>query len=204
LFSRSGKTVREKADRLRSQLALPERYFLYVGRLVRPKGVLDLLEAYASLPVELRSQVSVVLAGNGPMRPELESLAREIYPGEVQFAGFVHRDDLPNYYSLAECLVLPTHSDTWGMVVNEALASGLPVICSDVAGCAADLVQSNGRLVACGDVRQLANAMQEISSDEALRGRMSQASEILGQSYSPEICAAGLADATLSMEAYVG
>jgi 1,2-diacylglycerol 3-alpha-glucosyltransferase len=202
LFSASSLAQAQPA-RLRSQLALPNKYFLFVGRLVRAKGVLDLLEAYALLAPELREQFSLVFAGEGPMRSELESGAREIYPGTVHFAGFVQRDELADYYALANCLVLPTHSDTWGMVVNEAMAAGLPVICTRVTGCAADLVHDNGRLVSVGDASELASAMEEIASDPALRGRMSSESRELIRGFSPEMCAAGLAEATSVQEAHV-
>jgi len=203
LFSASGSVVQQQPTRLRAQLALPEKYFLFVGRFVRAKGVLDLLEAYALLAPTLREQFSLVFVGDGPMRSEIESRAREIYPGTVHFAGFVHRDDLPTYYTLAECLVLPTHSDTWGMVVNEAMACGLPVICTDVAGCAADLVRANGRIVSAGNIGELSVAMEEIASDPALRSRMASESRELIQTYSPETCAAGLAEASSALEAYV-
>jgi len=202
LFS-AGRGPQTSPVRLRSQLALPNKYFLFVGRLVRAKGVLDLLEAYALLAPELREQFSLVFAGEGPMRSELESRARDIYPGTVHFAGFVQRDDLADYYALADCLVLPTYSDTWGMVINEAMAAGLPVICTRVAGCAADLVHDNGRLVPVGDASELASAMGEIARDPVLRGRMSSESRELIRGFSPEICAAGLAQATSVQEAHV-
>jgi glycosyltransferase involved in cell wall biosynthesis len=203
LFSAAQSRAQQPSTRLRSRLALPDKYYLFVGRLVRAKGVLDLLEAYALLAPELRERFSVVFAGDGPMRSELEARAREIYPGTIHFAGFVHRDDLPAYYALADCLVFPTHSDTWGMVVNEAMTSGLPVICTRVAGCAADLIRDNGRLVSAGNLGELALAMEEIARDPDLRGRMACESRELIRSFSPENCAAGLAQASSAMEAHV-
>ena len=194
LFSHLERVAGEKGERLRGELGLPERYFLFVGRLVRAKGAFDLLQAYASLPADLRTQAGLVFAGNGPARAELESIARSIFPGNVHFAGFVHREDLASYYSLAECLVLPTHSDTWGMVVNEAMVCGLPVICTDVAG-AAELVRTNGRLVPPRRPEQLSAAMQEVAADGALRCRMSRESRKIIQDYSPQACAAGIANA---------
>jgi glycosyltransferase involved in cell wall biosynthesis len=203
LFSGCGKAALRNAARLRAELTLPDRYFLYVGRLVQSKGVLDLLDAYRSIPAELRSQVGLVLAGDGPLRSELEARAREISPGCVSFSGFVHREDLATYYSLAECLVLPTLSDTWGLVVNEAMACGLPVICTEVAGCAADLVQNSGILVPPGDPKQLSEAMQTMASDRVSRDAMSCVAANLIQFYSPEVCAAGLAQASLASGAHV-
>lgn len=199
LFSELAGRAREKGERLRGELGLPDRYFLFVGRLVRAKGPFDLLQAYAELPADLRVQVGLVFAGNGPARAELESVARTIFPGNVHFAGFVHRDELAWYYSLAECLVLPTHSDTWGMVVNEAMVCGLPVICTEVAG-AAELVRTNGRMVPPRNPDQLSQAMQEVASDAGLRFRMSQESRRMIRDYSPEACAAGIASAVCAGE----
>jgi glycosyltransferase involved in cell wall biosynthesis len=201
LFASKSKAANERASRLRGELGLPARYFLFVGSLVKRKGVFDLLDAYQRLSPELRSQIGLVFAGDGPERAELESFARSIFPGSVYFPGFIQRDQLAGYYGLAECLVLPTHSDPWGLVVNEAMACGLPVICTDVAGCAADLVKSNGRLVTKEDTANLADAMKEIACDPSLREQMSRESSELIQNYSPELCAAGIAQAALGIEA---
>jgi glycosyltransferase involved in cell wall biosynthesis len=201
LFLSLSKIARANEIRLRGELGIPTRYFLFVGRLVKRKGVFDLLDAYESLNPDLRSEIGLVLAGDGPERAELEASARTIFPGSIYFPGFVQRDRLPAYYALAECLVLPTHSDPWGLVVNEAMACGLPVICTDVAGCAADLVKTNGRVVAKRDIANLASAMRDIACDRRLRDDMSRKSSELIQNYSPEICAAGIAHAALATEA---
>ena len=198
LFSAGEKAARAQEERLRSELGLPLRYFLFVGRLVKSKGVIDLLEAYNRLSPDLRANLGLVFVGDGTHRAELESRARSILPGTVHFAGFVHRDELANYYGLAECFVFPTHSDPWGLVVNEAMACGLPVICTNVAGCAADLVKANGRAVAPRDLQQLATAMQEVATDPYLRARMSRHSRDLIQGYSPQACATGIAEAAFS------
>jgi glycosyltransferase involved in cell wall biosynthesis len=129
---------------------------------------------------------------------ELERIAKAICPGTIRFAGFVQRDQLAGYYGLADCLVFPTHSDPWGLVVNEAMACGLPVICGESAGCAADLVKANGRLIDPRNAHQLADAMKEIAIDADLRRQMSRESlKIIGK-YSPEICTAGITEAALA------
>jgi len=199
LFSTRVAALRNDPGRLRGELGLPPRYFLFVGRLVEAKGVLDLLEAYGKLSPELRSEVGLVFAGDGPLRADCEAIAHSIFPGAVHFPGFVHRDELAGYYGLAECFILPTHTDPWGLVVNEAMACGLPVICSDVAGCAADLVKANGRIVAAQNTEQLAAAMQELATDSRLRQRMSRESVSLIHHYSPQACAAGIAEAARSV-----
>lgn len=198
LFESKQQDAQSRAERIRGELGLPPRYLLFVGRLVRSKGVTDLMGAYAALPADARAEISLVFAGDGAMRAELESLAREVYPGSVYFAGFIQRDDLASYYALAECLVMPTHSDPWGLVVNEAMACGLPVICTNVAGCAADLVLENGIVVEPGNTQQLRDAMLTMARDANLRQSMSRESVRLIRDYSPHACAAGIAEATLS------
>lgn len=204
LFASAGAAVRQNETQLRAQLALPERYFLFVGRLVAGKGVFDLLDAYERLAPALREEIGLVIAGEGPMRAELESRTRNIHPGRLYFAGFIHRDELATYYALAECFVFPTRTDTWGLVVNEAMACGLPIICTRVAGCAADLVHENGRLVSPANVDELADAMEDIATHAEIRQRMARESRRVIQTYSPETFAAGLALAATVSEAHVG
>ncbi|MGC2184509.1 MAG: glycosyltransferase family 4 protein [Terriglobales bacterium] len=201
LFAQRAEVVRQEAARYRQALGLPPRFFLFVGRLVREKGVFDLLEAYGKLTPELRTLVSLVLVGEGIAREELVRRAVQIVPGQVQCAGFVHRDQLATYYALAESFVFPSHSDTWGLVVNEAMACGLPVISSAAAGCAADLVQDhwNGRVVERGDVIQLASAMEKLGRDSALRTQMGSHSRERIVKYSPAACAAGIAQAAIAV-----
>jgi len=198
LFGSRADDARRNAPRVRAELDLPARYFLFAGRLVKSKGVFELLEAYGILNDNLRSQVGLVFAGDGPLRSELESIAKSICPRTIRFAGFVHRDELASYYGLADCLVFPTLSDPWGLVVNEALACGLPVICGQSAGCAADLVKSNGRVIDPRNVGQLSRAMEELATDADLRREMSRESLKIIRNYSPEICAAGIAQAALT------
>ena len=202
-FGQGAQKARDNAAVLRQALHLPARYFLFVGRLVPEKGVFDLLHAYGALAPELRATIGLVFGGDGVARPELEKRAAAITPGAVYFAGFVHREQLPSYYGLAEALVFPTRSDTWGLVVNEAMACGLPIIASSVAGCATDLVEDywNGRVVRSSDTSQFAHAMNELACDAALRSLMGRRGRDRILRYSPEACAAGIAEAVLSCEA---
>jgi glycosyltransferase involved in cell wall biosynthesis len=202
LFAGRAAAVRQD-DKLRRQgLQLPERFFLFVGRLVGEKGVLDLLEAYGKLTPALRAAIGLVFVGEGSARAELARRATQIEPGQVQCAGFVHRDQLASYYALADVFIFPSHTDPWGLVVNEAMACGLPVISSDAAGCTEDLVEDhwNGRVVRRGDVAQLASAMENLGQDSAVRAQMGNHSRERILSYSPEACADGIARAALSFK----
>jgi len=188
LFASAAETARRNKMFLRRELALPERYFLFVGRLVREKGVFELLSAYSNLDENLRAEIGLVFVGDGESRRQLEELAISISRGIIKFAGFAQREHLGAYYGLAEMLILPTYTDTWGMVVNEAMACGLPVLVSRVAGCATDLVRENwnGMLVAPRDVPSLEQAMRCLAMQSDLCKRMGARSAEHISSYSPK------------------
>ena len=200
LFAMLAEHTSAHANEFREKLKLPSRFILFVGRLVPEKGVFDLLEAYAKLESSLRSEVGLVFAGDGVSREELAQQAKRISPGSVCFPGFARRDDLAGLYALAETLVLPTHSDPWGLVVNEAMACGLPIIVSSVAGCSADLVEDgwNGYVVPARDAERLSVAINSLVRQPELKQRMSTRSLERIRSYSPEACANGLAAAAIS------
>ena len=195
LFAAAAAKARQDPDATRSSLSLPSRYFLFIGRLVKEKGVFDLLAAYAKLEKDVRRGIGLVFAGDGEVRPELEEQARAVSPGVIRFAGFVHREHLAKYYALADALILPTHTDTWGLVVNEAMACGLPIVVSRVAGCVADLVDEgwNGFLCAPGDATSLAVAMKKLADSPELCTTMGANSAQRISQYSPQTWAEGLA-----------
>lgn len=197
LFATQAEATLAHATEFREKLKLPARYILFVGRLVPEKGVFDLLEAYAKLEKTVRSEVGLVFAGDGVSREELAQRAARISPGTVGFPGFAQRQDLAGLYALAEALVLPTHSDPWGLVVNEAMACGLPIIVSSVAGCSSDLVEDggNGYIVPSRNVEKLYVAIDSMVRQPELRRRMSERSRERIRNYSPEVCADGLAAA---------
>jgi glycosyltransferase involved in cell wall biosynthesis len=203
LFAALADKARQIKTQVRARQALPLRFFLYVGRLVRAKGVFELVEAYARLGEEVRAQVGLVFVGDGADRSELLEQASRVVPGTIQFTGFVHREELPEFYALADALIFPTHSDTWGLVVNEAMSCGLPVIATSVAGCVADLVQDggNGFVVSPKDPSQLAAAMAGMAGDSVRRDEMGFGSRERIEAYSPAAWAEGLVKATESIRA---
>jgi glycosyltransferase involved in cell wall biosynthesis len=199
-FEQGSASIRQRANFHRFDLGLPSRFFLFTGRLVREKGIFDLLDAYRMLPAELQREVGLVYVGDGPDRASLQRRSKGV-PGSVVLAGFAQRDRLVQFYALADAFVFPTHADAWGLVMNEAMACGLPVICSDAAGCATDLVRDNGYVVPCRDVTRLSAAMEQVALDNDLRLRMAKCSRELVRSFSPALCAAGIVNAILAQEA---
>jgi glycosyltransferase involved in cell wall biosynthesis len=142
----------------------------------------------------MRRQIGLVFVGDGAELEKMQEAAARIAPGTIQFSGFVHREELPEYYALADALIFPTHSDPWGLVVNEALACSLPVIISEVAGCAEDLVQDgwNGFVLPPSDPAQLAMAMARLAGDSGLRLTMASNSKGKIAAYSPAAWAEGV------------
>ncbi len=117
----------------------PRPALLVVGALIRRKGLEELLRAAAE--VQRAGHVfSMTLVGDGPERPVLEVLIAELGLQHVTLHGSVTPDAMAGIYRSADVLVFPTLEDVWGLVVNEALWSGLPVLCSRWAGCAEEIV----------------------------------------------------------------
>lgn len=201
LFSKLAETARRDESAVRSRHRLPSRYFLYVGRLIKEKGVFELLEAYAQLKAEIRANIGLVFAGTGAANRELVERAARIVPGTIQFLGFVHREHLPGIYALADGLIFPTHSDPWGLVVNEAMACSLPVVVTNVAGCASDLVRDgwNGFVLQPRDVSGLAFAMANLAEDSERRMEMRTRGKDRVKANSPAAWAQGIVEAVESV-----
>ena len=136
--------------------------FLTVARLTEVKAVDVLLEAYAQYRQRSDDPWALTVVGDGPERARLEALAGD----GVTFAGFAQGDALGHAYGRADAFVLPSRKDTWGLVVNEAQAAGLPVIVSTGAGCAVDLVDegANGVTVPPGDAPALTDALARVAT----------------------------------------
>jgi len=140
---------------------LPERYFLYVGRLASEKNLEMLIRAYAGARQRC-ARTELVLVGDGPLRGTLERQVRESGLGDcVHIVGLKSTEETLPYYAFAHGFVLPSQREPWGLVVNEALAAGLPVIVSNRCGCAGDLVGhgTNGLLFDATDENQLTESL---------------------------------------------
>ncbi len=194
-FAERAAAARGNREETRARLGLPERYFLNVGRMVWKKNLETLIDAYKQAKDRLGPTCpALVLVGSG----KLERVLRErclahglsVYQSaanapqarrgaaDVYILGFRQIDELPAFYALAECFVLPSREEEWGLVVNEAMACGLPVVVSRVAGCARDLVKhgENGFLFDPFDPAALADHLETIARDPARARTMGEAS----------------------------
>ena len=162
---------------------------LYVGRLANEKGVDVLLRAARGL------DATVVLAGTGPEEHALRAIA----PEGTRFLGHVDRDDLPGWYASTDVLVLPSRSEPWGMPLNEGAAAGLPLVATDAAGAAHELIEDgvNGFRVPAGDVAALHDALKRLVDDAGFRRAAGARSREIAARFTPDVWADAVAS-TLS------
>ncbi len=146
---------------------------LYVGYFNPRKGLPGLVEAFQQ---QANAEDQLVLAGDGPDKEMLQQMAAG--DGRIHFPGYVEGAQKSSWYAAADLFVLPTLHDPWGLVVNEAMAFGLPIITTQAAGCA-ELVDGNGRVIPANNVQALADALQELLSNPASRATMGQRSREL-------------------------
>lgn len=177
-FFRSGADrARADIDAALDELALEATppFFLASNRFIERKNLSMLLAAYDAYRSGSDAPWPLVLLGDGPLRERLEREAEAI--GGVYFPGFRQIEELPLFYGLAGAFVHPAANDQWGLVVNEAMAAGLPVLVSTGAGSAHDLVHEgeNGYRFEADDPAQLAQLLAEITSsaDREMMGRRS-------------------------------
>ena len=165
--------------RRREQLGLSGCVFIYVGRLWSGKGTDGLLDAYESLATGGR-EVSLLMLGDGP--DEQRYRARAARLPRVVFAGFVQPREIAAHYALADVMVFPTLGDPHGLVVEEAMVAGLPVICTSAAGdIAARLPDGEaGFVVAPGDTAALERRMRQLVEEPARRRAMGARAAALG------------------------
>lgn len=170
---------------------------LFSGKLSRRKGVDLLIDAARRLPGETRSRTVLAFLGDGALRGDLERQAAAGSGVRAIFLGFQNQRQLSRYYHASDVLVLPSRqSETWGLVVNEALHHGVPCVVSDKVGCGPDLIEHGrtGQIFSTGSAYALAGALQhtlELVGREDVR----HACRTKVASYSAEQAAAGIAEA---------
>jgi glycosyltransferase involved in cell wall biosynthesis len=165
---------------------------LFCAKLQPWKGPMDLVEAFARANV---ANAYLVFAGDGPLRSTLERKVAELgIEDRVRFLGFMNQSQLPSVYVSADVLVLPSLYEPFGLVVNEAMLCGCPVVVSDKVGAKFDLVRSdeNGYVFPAGNVGALAEILREILSNSERQARMGAAARQRMQTWSPREYVDGL------------
>jgi glycosyltransferase involved in cell wall biosynthesis len=168
-FAQRAIEIRNQKFDMRKKYGLPENYFLASARFIAKKNLPRLIGAYAEYRQRSASAGNapwdLVLLGDGPLRETLNTqLSTLNLHAHVHLPGFKQYDELPAYYALAKAFVHASTTEQWGLVVNEAVASGLPVIVSDRCGCVPELVADNGLTFDPENEDELAARLLEMAS----------------------------------------
>lgn len=183
------------AQNLKARLGGNQRLVLLSsGALIPRKGMDILIQAYHSLTKEIQQKCALVIIGDGPEKEKLVALAQN--SPYIFIEGFKEKHEIPYYFSIADIFVFASHYDGWGLVINEALAAGLPVISSGSVTAARDLIEpgTNGYVCANNDPEEFKNFITLLVTDDQRRKEIGGKNRELGQAISSENCAKKLFD----------
>jgi glycosyltransferase involved in cell wall biosynthesis len=174
--------------KIRTSWGIPEgsRVVLFCGKFIERKRPLDVVRAFAR--VDLKNAY-LVLVGDGPMERRVAEECRLAgVENRIRLTGLVKHSDLPGVYASANVLVVPSDHEPWGLSVNEAMISGIPVIASDRVGSAGDLIENGvtGFVYPVGDVEKLASILRELLDDPGRMMTMGEAARRRMEQWSPE------------------
>jgi glycosyltransferase involved in cell wall biosynthesis len=183
---------------LRASLGARERIALVAGRLEESKGVLPLLDAWRTLPEAKRADWTLLFVGDGPLARAVDDARRACGAGAIAHMPALRPDALAAVYAASDLLVFASLGDPWGLVVNEAMACGLPVLCSRLAGCADDLIApgETGWLCDPTDPARLRSEIARALADPA-RDRIAARARDTAKRFGPATLAGGLRRAIL-------
>lgn len=194
-FRAEAERTRSSRAALRQRFGVPEgaTCVLFVGRLSLEKNVAELIRGVAGAP-----GLFLLMVGSGPEQPSLARLAQELLPGRHRFAGFLNYDELGDGYTAGDVFGLASSHEPWGLVCNEAMNFGLPLVVSDRVGAAPDLITAGetGFIYPSGDIQALSRAL--LSADALIRrdrARVAQAALARIERYSVEAMVSGLCEA---------
>ena len=178
----------EERQMLRRAIDAKGLVFLYVGQLIVRKGVAELLAGWARLERAAPDSGSLVIIGDGAARDELRGTAESLGMRNVRFVGRVDYDRIAPYYAAADVFVMPTLEDNWSLVVPEAMACGLPVLCSKYNGCWPELVHTggNGRVFDPLDSADVFRALEWCLANRERLPQMGRNSRIIVGDHSPQ------------------
>jgi glycosyltransferase involved in cell wall biosynthesis len=204
-FLKGAQIAKKNEESNRRKYGLPEKYFLASSRFIEKKNLPLLISAYREYLDEVINQgveedsiYHLVILGDGELRGILENLVdQKDLADKVHMPGFKQYNDLPMYYGLASLFIHASTTEQWGLVVNEAMASGLPVLVSDRCGCTGDLVApgTNGYTFSPDDRGELTNLMINMVSADVDLTIMGESSRKIISKWSPASFGEGLLNA---------
>jgi glycosyltransferase involved in cell wall biosynthesis len=174
----------------RQQHGLPEHVIMFVGRFSPEKGFPLLVEIVERLQ-KSGQNVGLLIIGDGPRREEYKKLVERLTPGSALLLGFVQPSDLPFFYAQADLLLVPSVSEPWGFVVQEALACRLPVVCSRHVGSAYDLIKNGETGFVCNNIHEYLESITLLLADPAARAQIGLNGSRRAREFSPQAAADG-------------
>lgn len=179
---------RPNRDPKQQILGIASHNFIFVGRLIDYKNLFNFLEAFAEAQKQVNTDWGVIILGDGEQKEELQQFVQTKQIKNISFQKGVSWQQVPEYLALSDVLVLPSYSEPWGLVVNEAMACGMPVLVSEKCGCAIDLVQSgiNGYTFSPYNKGEIMTFLLKFMSQTQNLQEMGKASQQIIQEYSPE------------------
>jgi glycosyltransferase involved in cell wall biosynthesis len=184
-------------DKIREKLGFDKetRVVVFAGRFAEIKRPMDLLYAFKLL--ESKGDYGLLLLGDGKLKPECEEYVLKNNLKRIRFAGFKNTTEISEMYAAGDCIVLPSRNETWGLVINEAMNFGLPVIVTDKVGCGPDLVipGENGFVYPMGDVNALAESIMNVFENNDKKKTMGVRSKEIVSEYSVETNVQGILEA---------
>jgi glycosyltransferase involved in cell wall biosynthesis len=201
-FSTFTKALRPKKNEIRAEWKIVSSAFtfLFCGKFIEKKRPLDILKALTIVCKKMErfeKQIHLLMAGDGQMKTECELFAKN-NSLPVTFTGFLNQSEIVRAYVASDCLVLPSdYGETWGLVVNEAMACGLPAIVSDRVGCGPDLVVEGvtGGIFPFGDIDALSEKLISFAQNPDKTKAMGEQAKKLIKKYSIEEVVKGTIDA---------
>jgi glycosyltransferase involved in cell wall biosynthesis len=178
-FKNESEKYRQYKEELKSRLEInSELTILSIAQLIRRKGIHLLIEAFSLVRKEF-GNVGLAILGEGKSKGELIRLCQKLKLKDVYFIGSVPYSQLIQYYALADIFALPSLEEVWGLVLNEAMACGLPVITTKAVGAVPDLIKDgeDGFVVNAGDSHQLHQAIKNMLQNRDRMKRMGQTAQ---------------------------
>jgi glycosyltransferase involved in cell wall biosynthesis len=157
----------EKKAKFKKKLGIKtKKTILFSGRLIAMKGIFEMIEGFKMFQ-EQDHDTSLLIMGTGPDEQELRGLISKEKIKKIIFTGFIQYEKLYKYYSISDVLLFPSQQDVWGLVLNEAMACGLPVITTHETGASVDLVEEdkNGYVIPSDNFQAIAGSIQKVFSN---------------------------------------
>jgi len=183
-FKNRVEEYRNKDNFPKERKQYPKYLLLYIGQLINRKGIIQVLEA---LDILGDQEIGLLVVGSGPEEKNLKIFCKENKLQNVFFEGFQQQEMLPKYYALADIFILPSFEEVWGLVVNEALASGLYVLSSKYAGASYDLIKEcwNGEVFDPNKVEEIVELIKRVKEKiEDIRERRDDISQYACEEFS--------------------